>query len=139
MSVLGGALITVGVLLILLAAVGILRLPDVYSRLNSATKAASLGIVCVLMGTAVLMPSPSNWLKLGLAAIIQLLTAPIGAQAVVRAAYRAGTPLWPGTQFDDLDDDQVELSPTSALTDMRNAGPSPDALVVGDSRDDEDG
>jgi multicomponent Na+:H+ antiporter subunit G len=94
-------LIVVGSALMLLAGVGVLRLPDTFSRLHAGAKAASLGLACTFAGTAILLPSPSATVQLTLAAIFQLATAPVAAHVIGRAAYRGGVPMWRGT-FDEL-------------------------------------
>lgn len=74
------------------AAVGVVRLPDVFSRLHAATKATTLGLTLVLVGAAIISPSPGVAGKLALAIILQLVTAPVAAHVVGRAAYRAELP-----------------------------------------------
>jgi multicomponent Na+:H+ antiporter subunit G len=101
MRVAGNVLVQVGAGFLLLAAVGLLRLPDVFARMHAATKAASLGLACILAGTALLIPSPVAVLKIVLAIIFQFATAPVAAHAIGRAAYRAGVPLWEGTLHDE--------------------------------------
>lgn len=102
MSLAGGVLIGVGSVLVLLAGVGLLRFPDVLTRSNAATKAAGLGIACVLAGVAFLVNTPGAWVKMGLAIVVQFLAAPVAGHVIGRAAYRSGTPLWSGTHTDDL-------------------------------------
>jgi multicomponent Na+:H+ antiporter subunit G len=101
MRIAGHVLMALGAGLLLLAAVGLLRLPDVFARMHAATKAASLGLACVLAGTAVLMPTPGTVAKVVLAILFQLATAPVAAHVIGRAAYRAGVPLWEGTLYDE--------------------------------------
>jgi multicomponent Na+:H+ antiporter subunit G len=94
---LGYALVGLGSTLMLLAGVGVLRLPDTFARLQAGTKAASLGLACVFAGTVALLPAVSSAVKLTLAVLFQFATAPIAAHVIGRAAYRAGTPMWHGT------------------------------------------
>lgn len=104
MIVLGEILIVFGVALILLAAIGILRLPDVFSRMHAGTKAASLGLAFVLTGVALLLPGPATGIKVALAIFFQFWTAPVAAHMIGRAAYRSGIRLWEGTRYDELRD-----------------------------------
>jgi multicomponent Na+:H+ antiporter subunit G len=97
-------LVLTGTLLIMVAAVGLLRLPDAYNRANAVTKAASLGVACVLLGVLILVPSPATAVTLGPAILLQLFTAPIAGYATGHAAYRSGTPLAPATHRDELGD-----------------------------------
>lgn len=94
MRVLGEALLGVGAALMALAGIGVFRLPDVYARLQAGTKAASLGLACVFAGAALLLPGVSVAITLALALVFQLLTAPLAAHVIGRAAYRAGVPAW---------------------------------------------
>ncbi|UOX99957.1 monovalent cation/H(+) antiporter subunit G [Blastococcus sp. PRF04-17] len=98
----GGLLVVLGVALIGLAALGLFRMPDAYNRANAVTKAAGLGVVCVLLGVVVLSPSVSSVLTLLLAAVLQLFTVPIAGLAIGEAAWRAGAPLVAGTRQDRL-------------------------------------
>ncbi|SCL16075.1 multicomponent Na+:H+ antiporter subunit G [Micromonospora nigra] len=101
----GTALLGVGVLLVAISAVGLVRLPDVYNRMNAVAKAASLGLVCVLLGVLLLMPGVRTAVVVLVAVGLQLFTAPVGGYALARAAYRAGAPLAAGTLFHDHDHD----------------------------------
>lgn len=103
MDIVGGGLIGLGVLLVLLAGVGLLRFPDVFTRSSAATKAAGLGIALVFAGTACVVGTAEAAVKLGLAIVLQFITAPVAGHVIARAAYRAGTPLWDGTVRDELD------------------------------------
>lgn len=101
-DLIGGVLVALGVGLIAAAGLGLIRLPDAYCRMSAVTKAASLGVVFVLLGALVLAPSWDNALKVGLAVTLQLLTAPVGGFAIGRASYRAGAPLTAETGYDEL-------------------------------------
>lgn len=79
-----------GGLLTLIAAVGLLRLPDPLTRLHGVTKASTLATVFLLTATIVLMPTVDVAVKALVAIAFQLITAPIAAHAIGRAAYRAG-------------------------------------------------
>lgn len=101
LNVAGGILVTAGVALIAIGGLGLLRLPDLYNRLNAVGKAAGLGLVCVLFGALLLMPSVPAAVALLLAVVLQLLTAPLGAYAIGSAAYRAEVPLTEATGYDE--------------------------------------
>ncbi|CAN5263594.1 monovalent cation/H(+) antiporter subunit G [soil metagenome] len=102
MNSLAAALILIGVAFCLLGALGVLRLPDVLIRLNAATKAATLGVGCVLAGVAVSGVSGAGVAKLLLAILLQFATAPIAGHVIGRAAHASAVPLWRGTTIDDL-------------------------------------
>jgi multicomponent Na+:H+ antiporter subunit G len=82
-------LILGGVLLIVLAGVAVLRLPNVLARANAATKAAGLGLASVLAGVAVGIGTRDAYIKLGLAIVVQFITAPVAGHVLGRASYRA--------------------------------------------------
>lgn len=95
-------LVLVGASLALLAAVGLHRFPDVFARMHAATKSATLGLLLILAATAVWLADPVATAKITLVAVLQLITAPVGAHMIGRAAYRAGTELSAETQIDEL-------------------------------------
>lgn len=101
MRIAGNVMVGVGAGLLLLASVGLFRLPDVFARMHAGTKAASLGLAFVLAGTALLAPGAASTIKLALAILFQFATAPVAAHVIGRAAYRTGVPLWEGTLYDD--------------------------------------
>lgn len=104
MTAVGLVLVVVGALLSAVAAVGVVRLPDALLRANAATKASSLGVVCVLAGVALLDPSVRSALTLAAAAALLLVTAPVAGHVIGHAAHRAGVLLWRGTTRHDSAD-----------------------------------
>jgi multicomponent Na+:H+ antiporter subunit G len=92
----------VGALFILLAAIGILRMPDLYLRISVTTKAATLGIGLVLAGAALYFNDYSVTSRVLAIILFLFLTAPVGAHMIGRAAYFIGTPLWKKSVVDDL-------------------------------------
>lgn len=89
-DVITSLMVLIGCALALIAAIGLHRLPDVFTRMHAATKPAVLGVTLVLLGTAIRMPSSSVQMKLVLVLGLQLLTTPVGAHMIGRAAHRAG-------------------------------------------------
>lgn len=98
---LAGVLILAGALLALLAAIGVLRLPDVFTRMQASTKALTLGLGCLLGGLILLHPSTELVIRAGSIAAFVMLTAPVSAHVIARAAARTGAPLWIGTHVDE--------------------------------------
>ena len=90
-DVLSAVLLLGGVLLAVVAAVGLVRFPDVFSRMHAATKPSTLGLLLIVVGASLRMADRSDMVKLLLVAAFQFLTAPVAAHMVGRAAYRAGT------------------------------------------------
>ena len=91
-----------GATLCLLAAVGVLRLPDFFMRMHAATKAGVVGCGLVLIGAALADGTAGTWIKVMVALVFLLLTTPIAGHLIGRAAYVGGAPLWQGTASDDL-------------------------------------
>jgi multicomponent Na+:H+ antiporter subunit G len=87
-------LVLTGVGLMLVAGIGLLRLPDVLCRGHAIAKAVSLGIALILLGTWVRLADEGVGVKLAVAIVFQLATIPVASHLISRAAYRAGTPLW---------------------------------------------
>jgi multicomponent Na+:H+ antiporter subunit G len=82
--------LTLGALLTLIAAIGILRFSDVLTRMHSATKPQVLGLLLILVGLALRLRDPSSLGLLALVALFQLVTSPIASHMVGRASFRAG-------------------------------------------------
>ncbi len=97
-------LMVVGAVLMLLAALGMVRMPDLYSRMQSATKASTLGVGCTMLAVAVDFADLAITTRVVLIVAFVFLTAPISAQMIGRAAYHVGVPLWEGTTLDELRD-----------------------------------
>lgn len=95
-------LLIVGALFLLLAAVGVFRLPDVYTRMQAATKAATLGAGCTLSAVAVHFDDFGVTVRALLVVAFIFLTAPVAAHMIGRAAYIIGVPFWRGTNLDEL-------------------------------------
>ena len=91
LDVLSAALMLTGVLLAVIAAVGLVRLPDLFSRMHAATKPTTLGLALVLLGASLRVETGGDAAKLLLVGAFTFLTAPVGAHVLGRAAYRAGT------------------------------------------------
>jgi multicomponent Na+:H+ antiporter subunit G len=88
-EVLAAVLLLSGVALTVVAGVGLVRFPDVFSRMHAATKPATLGLLLVVLGACLVLDDPGDRAKLLLVAAFQFVTAPVAAHMVGRAAYRA--------------------------------------------------
>lgn len=96
-------LMLVGALLALLAAVGVVRFPDTFLRMQASSKASTLGLACLLAGAALQLPDVSSITRLCAIAAFIMLTAPLSAHVVARASLHRGTPLWKGTIRNEYD------------------------------------
>ena len=83
----------VGAELTLLAAVGVVRMPDLYSRMQSTTKASTLGVGCTLLAVVIDFADLAIATRVVLIVAFVLLTAPISAQMIERVACCVGLPL----------------------------------------------
>jgi multicomponent Na+:H+ antiporter subunit G len=86
----------------LLAAVGILRMPDLFSRMQAATKTSTLGAGSMFLGVAVFYGDLGIVSRSLLVIAFMFLTLPVSAHMIARAAYFDGVPLWKGTVVDEL-------------------------------------
>jgi len=95
-------LMFVGSFLMFLAGVGILRMPDLFLRMSSTAKAGTLGAGLIVLGAAIFFNDFSIYSRAIAIIIFLLLTSPVAAHMIGRAAYFDGVPLWKGTIRDDL-------------------------------------
>ncbi|WP_396136027.1 monovalent cation/H(+) antiporter subunit G [Bacillus sp. NEB1478] len=98
--------LVIGTFIILSGTIGVLRFPDVYSRLHAATKSSTLGVSGVLIGSFLYVLSDMGVFsgKLILGILFVLLTAPVGGHMISRAAYRSGVPLSEKTVYNQLEE-----------------------------------
>jgi multicomponent Na+:H+ antiporter subunit G len=101
-DVIAAVLLLAGTAITLIAAIGLHRFDSVFARMHAATKAVTLGLLLAVAATLTRVDDPGGRTKLLLAAAMQLVTAPVAAQMVARAAYRARTELSPRTAVDEL-------------------------------------
>ncbi len=92
----------IGATFSLLAAVGIVRMPDLFTRMHASTKSGTLGVGCLTVGAAVYFNQLGITTRLFLVIVFLLLTIPVAAQMIARAAYFTDTPQWKGTVLDEM-------------------------------------
>jgi multicomponent Na+:H+ antiporter subunit G len=97
----GHIIIGIGVAFDLFGTLGLVRLPDVYNRLQAATKCVTLGTCLILLGAGVAMGGAQAVITGLLCAAFVLLTTPVGAHALARGAHRGGVRLWEGSVTDE--------------------------------------
>lgn len=96
----GFVLIAIGILFDLFGCIGLVRLPDVYNRLQAATKCVTLGTCMILIGVLFIMGIGSAGIRALLCAVFILFTSPVAAHALARAAHRSGVKLWENSVVD---------------------------------------
>lgn len=87
-----------------IAALGIVRMPDLFTRMQAATKTGTAGAGCILVGTALFFGEAQVATKAGVVIAFLFLTAPVAAHMLARAGYLVGLPLAPNTHPDELKD-----------------------------------
>jgi len=101
-SIITTTLAIAGTAFLVLASVGILRLPDLYCRASATTKAATLGVGFLLVAAALRFEDAQVTMRAAATVAFLLLTAPVAAHMIARAAYFRGVGLWDGTVKDEL-------------------------------------
>jgi multicomponent Na+:H+ antiporter subunit G len=100
-------LVAIGFGFSLSGAVGILRMPDLYSRIQCSSKTITMGAVPALVALVVGEGIDSSYASRALlVAFLLLVVNPAASHALARAAYRAGVPMWPGAVRDEAADDE---------------------------------
>jgi multicomponent Na+:H+ antiporter subunit G len=84
------------------AGVGLVRMPDLFLRMSATTKAATMGAGLILLAVAVYFQDFGTTTRALATIVFLLITAPVAAHMLGRAAYANGVPLWEGTLRDEL-------------------------------------
>jgi monovalent cation/proton antiporter MnhG/PhaG subunit len=96
-------LLIVGTVFMLASSVGLTRLPDFYMRMHGPTKAATLGVICVLAASVLYFTVEQNFFSIRevLAIGFIFITAPVGAHMLSKAARATGVPFHKDTRIED--------------------------------------
>jgi len=113
-TIVGSGLLILGAFIIFGAAIGLLRLPDVYTRTSAVGTAAGLGVALMIVGVVVIDFSALTLIKGIIAIIAQLLTSAIGSFVLARASYMTGSRPVESTVPDELADQAMAAGPESA-------------------------
>jgi len=103
----GLAFMIVGVVFDFFGCVGLVRFPDVYNRLQAATKCVTFGTCILLLGVAIYAADATSPKAIICAAFV-LLTSPTAAHAIARAAHISGVKLWEKSILDRYEEDRDE-------------------------------
>ena len=90
-----------GGLLSLVAAAGVIRMPDLFTRMHAATKTGTVGVSAIVIGMMIHFGNITVTSRGVLVIAFFLLTAPVAAHMIGRAAYRSGVSLWILTRIDE--------------------------------------
>ena len=104
-NIAGMIFIGIGLLFDFFGCLGLVRLPDVYNRLQAATKSVTLGTCSIMFGTFLMVGFTATGIKALLCIVFLILTAPVSAHALARAAHISGVKLWEGSVIDKYEED----------------------------------
>jgi multicomponent Na+:H+ antiporter subunit G len=121
LDLIGSVLFLLGCTLTLVAAIGVMRFPDLLARMHAATKPQVLGLVLTMSGLALTLGDAQVTWKLSLVILFQFITAPVSAHIVGRAGYRTGKVRADLLVVDELTEDLER----ARAKDERGADPRP--------------
>lgn len=108
LEVIGTISMVAGTLFVFVAGLGVLRLPDVPMRMHASTKAGTLGVALISLAMVCFFPTLSIFARAGVLVLFLLLTAPVAAHMIARAAYHGGEKinvhLWEGTRVNHMEE-----------------------------------
>ncbi len=105
-DMIGLIFIAIGIAFDFFGCLGLVRLPDVYNRVQAATKCVTLGTCSILFGTFLVVGFTAAGMKALLCIVFIVLTAPVAAHAIARGAHRAGVKLSENSVIDRYSDDK---------------------------------
>ena len=105
-DIIGIVFISVGLFFDFFGCLGLVRLPDVYNRLQASTKCVTFGTCSILFGTFLILGPTTAGVKSLLCIIFLVLTAPVSAHALARAAHTAGIKLWKKSVCDKYEENK---------------------------------
>nr|WP_251027430.1 MULTISPECIES: monovalent cation/H(+) antiporter subunit G [unclassified Exiguobacterium] len=108
----------IGTFFSLVTALGLIRLPDLYTRAHAASKSATLGVMSILISVIIYFVAEDGFFssRVLLGIFFVLITAPIGGHLIARAAYYSDVPLWKGSVQDDLAKNPEHVNPKKRST-----------------------
>jgi multicomponent Na+:H+ antiporter subunit G len=106
-NIIGIVLMFVGLFFTITGCIGVIRFPDIYCRLQAATKCATLGTCGILLGTMIIAGVGGIMLKSIICIIFILITSPTAAHALARSSHAFGIKLWDKSVVNQYDGDVV--------------------------------
>lgn len=110
MEIVGQVFVLAGALVFATAGLGVLKLPDAYTRVSAVSTAAGFGLGQILIGVLLITPGLESAVKVAVAVVLQLLTSAIGGMAIARSGYLTGSPLSATTAPDQIAEDTPSSS-----------------------------
>lgn len=120
-------LLFLGAVFMLLASIGLARMPDVLMRLHSTTKSTTLGFGLIMLGVALTFDDFAIGVRAFAIVIFMFSTAPVAAHMIGRAAYLSDVPLWKGTLSDEMRGHDFENNTITDHPRHPDQTPEPDA------------
>lgn len=105
-TILISVLLLTGAFFSLLAAIGVIRFPDVYTRMHAATKAPAFGILLLQAGAAIYFNEPYAYVISFLVIVFIFLTAPVASHSISKIAHLINSGIWSKTSIDELAPDE---------------------------------
>jgi len=102
-EILAVTLLAIGGIFMLLGAVGIVRMPDLYIRMQATAKSATLGLGCMMLGVALYFGESGVAARALIIVVFAFMTVPVGNHMIARAATFLKVPMW-RTEINDLED-----------------------------------
>jgi len=106
MDTIGMVIIGIGLFFDLMGCIGLVRMPDIYNRLQASTKCVTFGTCSILFGSFLMMGFSGGGIKALLCIAFILLTAPVSAHALSRGAHISGIKLWDKSVCDKYQEDR---------------------------------
>lgn len=113
-----------GAVFTLLGALGTLRMPDLFTRLQASTKAGTLGVTCIMVAAGIHFMDLAVGVRAFLVVAFLFLTAPVAAHIIARAAHFTRVPLWERNVIDELGD--TRRKPLAADAPAKPGTPPPE-------------
>lgn len=101
-EIFSGICLFLGGAFIFIASLGVLRMPDVYTRIHCSTKAGTLGVGLILLSIALYFRTGEVITRSVATIFFIVLTAPVSAQVIGMVAYKSGVKLWQGSVVDQM-------------------------------------
>ena len=104
-DIIGIIFISIGLFFDFMGCLGLVRLPDVYNRLQAATKCITMGTCSILFGVFLMYGFTALGIKAILCMVFLILTSPVSAHALARASHKVGVKLWEKSVVDRYKED----------------------------------
>lgn len=105
-DIIGIIFIIIGLFFDFFGCLGLIRLPDVYNRLQASTKCVTFGTCSIMFGVFLILGFTAGGIKALFCIVFLILTAPVSAHAIARGAHISGVKLWKESVVDKYQEDK---------------------------------